>query len=428
MIVWYNLGMEEAEMRRVFQAGGAIPPDSPTYVEREADGLALLRVKQMEYVHIVVARQMGKTCLLRRLATRLEPEGYLPVKIDLSRLAGMEMGQWYKALGSAIVGQMAPDTESSIMDQDSPYKFFIQTAQQRNSSHPIVVTLDEIDSTRLLDFSDGFFSTLRALYNDRADEPALREITFVMVGATDPRHLIKDPGLSPFNVGQEVRLEEFTPAETRRLTDNLDLAGISVSDDVHERIYWWTSGQPYLTQKVCATLEDWRVRRGIKQATVALVDQAVQEGVLSAKANDSNLSHIRARLDELETLMAKALLRRIFAGERIRFEPHGGADGRLAELYLIGVIKEGPEGNCVIRNRICQEALEGFLGREVEVAAMDVDDLRKQLAIHRKNLSRLEENKARYGLDVPLKLLNEIDLEREEIDRLVRALKELGHG
>ena len=152
-------------MRRVFQAGGAIPPDSPTYVEREADGLALLRVRQMEYVHIVVARQMGKICLLRRLATRLEPEGYLTVRIDLSRLAGMEMDQWYKALGSAIVGQMAPDTESSIVDQDSLYKFFIKVAQQRSSLHPIIVTLDEIDSTRLLDFSDGFFSTLRALQN-----------------------------------------------------------------------------------------------------------------------------------------------------------------------------------------------------------------------------------------------------------------------
>jgi len=414
-------------MNKVFQAGGAIPPDSPTYVEREADSLALLRVRQMEYVHIVVARQMGKTCLLHRLAARLEPEGYLSVKIDLSRLAGMEIDQWYKALGNAIVGQIIPDAESPIVDQDSLYRFFTEIVQRRNPFHPVIVTLDEIDSTRLLDFSDGFFSTLRALYNERADEPALREITFVMVGATDPRHLIKDPGLSPFNVGQEVRLEEFTPAETRRLTDNLALAGISASDDVHERIYWWTSGQPYLTQKACATLEDWRVRRGTKRATVALVDQAVQENVLSAKANDSNLSHIRARLDEPEALMAKALLRRIFVGERIRFEPHGGADGRLAELYLIGVVKEGPNGNCVIRNRIYQKALKDFLTREVEME-MDMDDLRKRLAIHRKNLSRLEVSRARHGLDAPLKLLNEIDLEREEIDRLEQALRELGYG
>ncbi|HID62987.1 MAG TPA: hypothetical protein EYP49_09650 [Anaerolineae bacterium] len=246
-----------------------------------------------------------------------------------------------------------------------------------------------------------------------------------LVGAADPRRLIKDPDISPFNVGKEIGLEEFSPAETRQLTDNLVRVGIEASDEVHSRIYWWTLGQPYLIQKVCETLEDWRVRRSIKQATVDLVDQAVQEGVLSAKANDSNLSHIRARLDEKETFMAKALLRRIFAGEHIRFEPHGGADGRLAELYLIGVIKEGPDGNWVIRNRIYQEALKGFLTRE---AAVNADDLRKRLAIHRQNLSRLEERRARHGLDVPLKLLNEIDLEREEIDRLERALKELGHG
>jgi hypothetical protein len=415
-------------MNRVFQAGGAIPPDSPTYVEREADGLALDIVQQMDYAHIVVARQMGKTCLLHRLAMKLPPGEYISIWIDLSRLTDLEQPSWYEALDKDLVRHLGVQPALPlIINQDHLYDFFLMVMEQTELARKVVITLDEIDSTRKLAFSDGFFSTLRTFYNVRAKEPLLRNLTFVLVGATDPRKLIKAPGLSPFNVGQEICLEEFTPAETRRLTDNLALAGISASGDVHERIYWWTSGQPYLTQKVCATLEDWRVRRGIKQATVALVDQAVQEGVLSAKANDSNLSHIRARLDERETFMAKTLLRRIFAGEHIRFEPHGGADGRLAELYLIGVIKEGPDDNCVIRNRIYREALKGFLAREVEME-MDADTLRKQLTIHRKDLSRLEERKARHGLDIPLKLLNEIDLEREEIDRLERALKEEGHG
>lgn len=414
-------------MNRVFQAGGAIPPDSPTYVEREADGLALDIVQQMDYAHIVVARQMGKTCLLHRLAMKLPPGEYISIWIDLSRLTDLEQASWYEALGKDLVRHLGVQPTFPFINQDRLYDFFLMVMEQMELGRKVVITLDEIDSTRKLEFSDGFFSTLRTFYNVRPKEPLLKNLTFVLVGATDPRKLIKAPGLSPFNVGREIRLEEFTPAETRRLTDNLALAGISASEDVHERIYWWTSGQPYLTQKVCATLEDWRVRRGIKQATVALVDQAVQEGVLSAKANDSNLSHIRARLDEPEAFMAEALLRRIFAGERIRFEPHGGADGRLAELYLIGVIKEGPDGNCVIRNKIYQEALKGFLAREIEMVT-DADDLRKQLAIHRKNLSRLEERKARHGLDVPLKLLNEIDLEREEIAKLERTLKELGHG
>lgn len=55
----------------------------------------------------------------------------------------------------------------------------------------------------------------------------------------------------------------------------------------------------------------------------------------------------------------------------------------------------------------------------------DVQNLRRQLDIHRKNLSNLEEQAALYGkLDVPLKLVNQIELEREEIRRLKAELAE----
>jgi DNA-binding NtrC family response regulator len=51
--------------------------------------------------------------------------------------------------------------------------------------------------------------------------------------------------------------------------------------------------------------------------------------------------------------------------------------------------------------------------------SLDVQNLRRQIDIHRKNLSNLEEKAAMYGkLDVPLKLVNEIEFEKEEIRRL----------
>jgi len=341
---------------RIFQAGGAIPSDSPTYVERKADGLVRYLVEQMELVHLIVARQMGKSCLLHRLATGLSEE-YCLVWVDLSRLASMERSRWYETLSRDIARQLGFDQVPGIVDQDGMYDLLVKAAQ--SWPRKTVFVFDEIDGTRRLPFSDGFFSALRALYNARAGLPALRSLTFILVGATDPRKLIKDPSLSPFNVGQEVRMEEFTPPQTRQLTGNLALAGVAADDAVHERIYWWTSGQPYLTQKVCATLEGWRARETIGRATVELVDRAVEEHVLSTKANDSNLSHIRARLDQEPE--AKAYLQRIiFEGLQIPFEPYGALDGRIAELYLIGVIKEGPDGDCVVRNRIYERMLEGF--------------------------------------------------------------------
>jgi len=402
---------------RVFQAGGAIPPDSPTYVERDADKLVLLRVQQMEYVHIVVARQMGKTCLLYRLASRLPPDQYQPVWVDLAGIAGLEMSRWYEAVGEEIGRRLTPASMPRLSDQKDLQDYLLNLMQAIAGTRNVVVILDEIDSTRGLHFSDGFFSALRTLYNRRVEEPSLRHLTFIMVGATDPRRLIKDPNLSPFNVGEEVRLEEFTAEETRRLTDNLSLVGIEADEATHARIYWWTSGQPYLTQRVCATLEDWHTLRGLKRATPELVDRAVEEAILSPEANDSNIAHIKARLELAPG--ARAYLQRIFEGEVIPFEPNGAVNGRLAELYLIGVVKKGPEGNTVVRNRIYEETLRNYvrLASEAERAS-----LRTRLEIHRRNLRYLEERKAKYGLDAPLSLLNQIEAERAAIERIEREL------
>jgi DNA-binding NtrC family response regulator len=55
--------------------------------------------------------------------------------------------------------------------------------------------------------------------------------------------------------------------------------------------------------------------------------------------------------------------------------------------------------------------------------SLDVHRLRRQIDIHRKNLSNLKERAALYGkLDVPTRLMNEIELEEEEIRRLETEL------
>ena len=51
-----------------------------------------------------------------------------------------------------------------------------------------------------------------------------------------------------------------------------------------------------------------------------------------------------------------------------------------------------------------------------------IESLRRQLAIHRRNLSFLEEQRAKYGLHTPVSLLNEIDYETESIQRLAHEL------
>jgi hypothetical protein len=48
----------------------------------------------------------------------------------------------------------------------------------------------------------------------------------------------------------------------------------------------------------------------------------------------------------------------------------------------------------------------------------DAASLQEQLRIHRRNLAELEEKRANYGIDVPLKLTNEIEYVKAEIAKL----------
>lgn len=166
-------------------------------------------------------------------------------------------------------------------------------------------------------------------------------------------------------------------------------------------------------------LEDWHNQRGIAQATPEWVDLAVEESIISSKANDSNISHIKAQLERQPDV--RRYLKRILDGEKIKFEPDGVTNGRLAELYLIGVVKESPEGNTIVRNRIYEAVLKDYIRIEDE---REAESLRRQILIHKSNLNRLEETRAQYGLNPPLALVNEIEYEKAEFQRIEQELQE----
>jgi hypothetical protein len=61
-----------------------------------------------------------------------------------------------------------------------------------------------------------------------------------------------------------------------------------------------------------------------------------------------------------------------------------------------------------------------------EADSEEVKRLKDLLAIHKKNLYRLQEKAAMYGIDIPVYVANQIDHEQGEINRIKRQLKELG--
>jgi hypothetical protein len=223
----------------------------------------------------------------------------------------------------------------------------------------VAVFFDEVESiVKVRDeqsqpFSDAFFMTIRDLYQKRDTHQGL--LTIGLAGAVNATHLVKDSSISPFNVGQPLNIDDFTWDETRAFTKHLDDLNVKVYDAVHEEIYAWTSGHPYLAHRICAELEKIIASEHLTAITVGDIRYVVKCTFLQPTNplwEDTNIRHASRMLKYLPE-SALPLWERIRQGA---ITSRGSVDTEtFTDLYITGVIKSQDE-RLIIRNRIYEEA------------------------------------------------------------------------
>ena len=248
--------------RGIFQASGSLPPDAPTYVKREADEELYQGTKAGDFCYVLNSRQMGKSSLRVQVMQRLQTEGFACASIDITQLGSQEVSpdQWY----GSLIRQLAKsfgltqtfNLRTWIRERDylTPIQRlgeFVEEILLQEICEPIIIFVDEIDSIISLSFpTDDFFAFIRACYNQRVDKPSYNRLTIVLIGTGTPSGLIQDKSRTPFNIGRAIKLEGFKAHEVHPLA-----SGLSVKTNnphgVLQAILKWTSGQPFLTQKIC---------------------------------------------------------------------------------------------------------------------------------------------------------------------------------
>jgi len=352
---------------RFFIAGGTLARDAPSYVRRAADDQLLAALLGSEYAYLLDSRQKGKSSLVARVIEELEQRGTVCVRIDLQRVgSNLSADQWYAAILRAFGKRLGIEREvfeiwgeEARLGPLARWLAVLERAVLRSTDKPIVAFVDEVDFVGALPFStDEFFAGIRECHNRRAEAAEFRRLTFCLVGSATPSQLVRNIQITPFNIGREIVLTDFTLDEIRPFAAAFEFPKDGPA--LVERVHYWTGGHPYLTQAIC--LEIAQDPSVIEPRDVDAI-VARMFFTTEARQRQPNLLDISRRIleaqvegvmpEEARVQMLSAYLQ-VLRGRRLLVND---SEWRLATLRLCGAVAE-EGGTLVPRNRIYRRVFD----------------------------------------------------------------------
>lgn len=327
-----------------FRVGGTLHLDSPSYIRRPADDELFEQVRAGQFCYVLTPRQMGKSSLMLRTAERLRQAGARPAMVDLSSLGTQEITseQWYLGLIKRLGLELKLSVESELwwhvhssLTPVQRFTDFLHDAVLAEIPTQVVIFVDEIDSTLKLPFTDDFFAAVRFIYNRRATQPEYDRLTFVLLGVAAPTDLIQDSSRTPFNIGHAIDLREFSRQDTQPLQVGLEQAYPNQGQGLLDRIFYWTNGHPYLTQKLCLKVAE----TGGDTWTEQEVDALVEKLFLTEDAKkEDNLQFVRGNVEaNPERRPLLQLYRRVYEGRAVKEDERSPLQNRLKLFGLVRV-------------------------------------------------------------------------------------------
>lgn len=342
-----------------FSVGAPLHAIRAGYVRRKADDLLYETVISGRYAHVIAPDRSGKSSLISATSARLENNGCKVAILDLAQIGerdgGGDPGRWYYNVAYRLLRQLRIrydllswwQDKSILSNRQRLVEFYSEIILQFVPER-IVIFVDEIQCIEELPHADQLLASIRAAHNARTTDPDFSRLSFVLLGECDPVSLIAEAELSPFNVTQQVLLSDFTRDELDLFATELHL-GKEEAAAALDRIFYWTRGQPYLTQKLARSV----AREGPDGDVEAHVDRVATQQLAGRAAlhSEPHMSHIHRAIvnDEKRNERLLNLYGKIRKGVEVAADLGSPLQRR---LMAVGLLEIDEDGNLRIRNRL----------------------------------------------------------------------------
>jgi hypothetical protein len=270
-------------------------------------------IMQKKYFLIHAPRQTGKSTAIIEIVNKLNKEGkyaVLYVNVESAQVARDDVSMGIASILDVIESQArfhlpdlpCPDREKVKIFQPSQQLLEFLTQWSLSSPKPLVFFIDEADAL----VGDTLISLLRQLRSGCTNRPrafpqsvalvGLRDIRDYRIWSAEQKSVIS--GGSCFNIKAEsLRFPDFSQQEINELYQmHTEETGQTFAQSALERVFYWTSGQPWLVNAIAyyVTFEN-KVIKEKESIETEDIDQAVEALILR---RDTHLDVLIDRLAE----------------------------------------------------------------------------------------------------------------------------------
>lgn len=345
---------------RCFETRGPVYPEDNYVVARTEEVADYVdRVEKGRYIVLFAPRQTGKTTLFRNALDLLESKGngYIPIQLNFEGYVDIDASVFYSSFGKEICNRILAYFQKHDVDLPENLKQFIENVHitdavsMREFFESLGSLLDKRRFVMIIDEFDaipptalrGFLHTLRNIYLSSKDRCPY---SVGIVGVKNITQLNYDRSISPFNIQDEYNLYNFTLEQVQELfSQYTQEVGQTLDSEVIENIHKQTAGQPFLVNR-------------FGQILTEEMDIPITDPITIEHFSKAHLKLLRERNTNIDHLITNIRRDRRFEAILMKIASYDQGttfslqNELISELATYGVIVEGEDGMCEIKNPI----------------------------------------------------------------------------